>query len=198
LTAEVENAFRVLNTPAARLIAGGEERPLLLEGVEALLASGAIVVDACRNVVRDPRTVVSLVTRPVLFGLVRAGRGVARRCSERSASCSCIRSEIRRRIASHEVANRNRTASQDASATGRCQCDKAWIYTRSPPHAVRRRGEGSNHENRHSRFGCAPCAGAHIQPYRGKRRAGFRKSHGSTLAGSFDVLKVHNFLQFIA
>ena len=40
LTAEVESASLVMNTPAARLIARGEERPLLLEEVEALLASG--------------------------------------------------------------------------------------------------------------------------------------------------------------
>ena len=72
LTAEVENASLVLNTPAARLIANGEERPLLLEEVETLLASDALVVDACRYVVRDRRTAVSLATRPVLFALVRA------------------------------------------------------------------------------------------------------------------------------
>jgi hypothetical protein len=72
LTAEVENASLVLSTPAARLIAGGQERPLLLEEVEALLASGALVVDGCRNVVRDAGTVVSLATRPVLFALARA------------------------------------------------------------------------------------------------------------------------------
>jgi hypothetical protein len=72
LTAEVEGASLVLNTPAARLIARGEERLLLLEEVEALLASKALVVDACRYVVRDARTVVSLATRPVLFALVRA------------------------------------------------------------------------------------------------------------------------------
>jgi tetratricopeptide (TPR) repeat protein len=72
LTAEVESASVVLSTPAARLIAGGEERPLLLEDVEALLASGALVVDGCRNVVRDAGTVVSLATRPVLFALARA------------------------------------------------------------------------------------------------------------------------------
>jgi len=72
LTAEVENASLVLNTPAARLIARGEARPLLLEQVEALLASNALVVDACRRVVRDARTVVSLATRPVLFALARA------------------------------------------------------------------------------------------------------------------------------
>ena len=72
LTAEVESASLVLNTPAARLIARGEERPLLLEDVEALLASKALVVDACRHVVRDARTVVSLARRPVLFALARA------------------------------------------------------------------------------------------------------------------------------
>jgi hypothetical protein len=72
LTAEVESASLVLNTPAARLIARGEERPLLLEEVETLLASEALVVDACRYVVRGAGTVVSLATRPVLFALARA------------------------------------------------------------------------------------------------------------------------------
>ena len=71
LTAEVEGASLVMNTPAARLIARDEERQLLLEEVEALLASGALVVDACRNVVRDAGTIVSLATRPVLFALAR-------------------------------------------------------------------------------------------------------------------------------
>jgi hypothetical protein len=72
LTAEVESASLVLNTPAARLIARGEERLLLLKDVEALLASKVLVVDACRYAVRDARTVVSLATRPVLFALARA------------------------------------------------------------------------------------------------------------------------------
>jgi hypothetical protein len=72
LTAEVESAALVLSTPAARLIARGEERLLLLEEVEVLLASGALVVDACRHVVRDAGTVVSLARRPVLFALLRA------------------------------------------------------------------------------------------------------------------------------
>jgi hypothetical protein len=72
LMAEVESAFLVLNTPAARLITSGEERLLLLEEVEALLASNAFVVDACRHVVRDEGTVVSLAKRPVLFALARA------------------------------------------------------------------------------------------------------------------------------
>jgi hypothetical protein len=72
LTAEVESAYLVLNTPAARLIANGGERVLLLEEVEALLATKAFVVDACRHVVRRASTVVSLATRPVLFALARA------------------------------------------------------------------------------------------------------------------------------
>jgi hypothetical protein len=71
LTAEVESASRVLTTPAARLIVRGEERPLLLEEVEALLGSEALVVDACRHVVRIAGAVVSLTRRPVLFALAR-------------------------------------------------------------------------------------------------------------------------------
>ena len=72
LTAEVESAFLVLNTPAARLIASGEERLLLLEEVEALLGSDAFVVDGCRLVVRDAGKAVSLARRPVLFAIARA------------------------------------------------------------------------------------------------------------------------------
>jgi len=72
LTAEVDSAALLLNTPAARVIARGEERLLLLEEVEALLASKTFVVDACRHVVRDDGKVVSLATRPVLFALARA------------------------------------------------------------------------------------------------------------------------------
>jgi DNA-binding transcriptional ArsR family regulator len=72
LTAEVENASHLLNTPAARLVARGEERLLRLQEVEALLASKALVVDACRHAVRDACTVVSLARRPVLFALARA------------------------------------------------------------------------------------------------------------------------------
>ena len=72
LTAEVANASLILDTPSARLIASGEERLLLLDEVETLLASKALVVDACRQLVRDPGTVVSLARRPVLFALARA------------------------------------------------------------------------------------------------------------------------------
>jgi hypothetical protein len=71
LTAEVESASLMMNTPAARLIASGEERALMLEEVEALLKSRALVVDACRHVVRHQGKVISLATRPVLFALAR-------------------------------------------------------------------------------------------------------------------------------
>jgi tetratricopeptide (TPR) repeat protein len=72
LMAEVESASLVLNTPAARLISNGAERTLLLEDVEALQASQALVVDACRYVVGAAGKAVSLRSRPVLFELARA------------------------------------------------------------------------------------------------------------------------------
>ena len=71
LVAEVESASRTLDAPAARLIANGGGRLLRLDEVEALLASNALVVDACRNVVRLAGTVVPLASRPVLFALAR-------------------------------------------------------------------------------------------------------------------------------
>jgi hypothetical protein len=72
LTAEVEEASLLLKTPVARRISSNEERILGLDEVETLLASNVLVVDACRRVVRDTRTVVSLARRPVLFALARA------------------------------------------------------------------------------------------------------------------------------
>jgi hypothetical protein len=72
LTAEVESAALMLNSPAARLIVRGEERLLLLDEIETLFASRALIMDACRHVVRNARTVVSLARRPVLFALARA------------------------------------------------------------------------------------------------------------------------------
>jgi hypothetical protein len=72
LAAEVENASLALQAPAARLVTRGRERTLLLEEVEALLASRAFVVDACRYAIRQAGESVSLVSRPVLFALARA------------------------------------------------------------------------------------------------------------------------------
>jgi hypothetical protein len=72
LLAEVESAVLVLGAPAARLIARGEKRLLRLDEIETLLASKALVIDACRNVVRHAGKVISLETHPVLFALARA------------------------------------------------------------------------------------------------------------------------------
>jgi biotin operon repressor len=72
LMAEVANTHLFLRTPAARLVTHTTERPLLLEEVEALLASKTLVVDACRHAVHQTATTIPLATRPVLFALVRA------------------------------------------------------------------------------------------------------------------------------
>ncbi len=71
LTAEVESALETLNTPAARLIARGQERLLLLDEVERLLDSDTFIIDGCRHVARHRETVIPLATRPVLLALAR-------------------------------------------------------------------------------------------------------------------------------
>jgi hypothetical protein len=72
LAAEVQAALDALGAPMARLIARGAERALRLHEVEAVLASSALVVDACRHAVRGGGSVVQLAKRPVLMTLVRA------------------------------------------------------------------------------------------------------------------------------
>jgi len=72
LQAEVDAVSKMTTAPVARALSRGSERFLKLEDVEALLASGALVIDACRNVVRRGGEAVSLSTRPVLFALARA------------------------------------------------------------------------------------------------------------------------------
>ncbi len=72
LAAEVEGVSAMLDAPVARRVGGGEDRPLRIEEVEALLASNALVVDACRHVVRHEGAEVALARRPVLFALARA------------------------------------------------------------------------------------------------------------------------------
>jgi hypothetical protein len=72
LLAEVSEARAALDRPAARQVHAGQERPLRLAEVEALLASGALVVDACRRGLRAGATWRPLARRPVLFALARA------------------------------------------------------------------------------------------------------------------------------
>jgi tetratricopeptide (TPR) repeat protein len=71
LQTEVAEARDALDRPAARHIHGGHERPLRLEEVEALLGSGALVVDACRHGVRAGEAWLPLARRPILFALLR-------------------------------------------------------------------------------------------------------------------------------
>ncbi|MBZ9782128.1 helix-turn-helix domain-containing protein [Pseudomonas sp. REP124] len=71
LLAEVDSAVQLLNSTAAHLTTKGQQQPLSLEAVEALLTSPSLVVDACRYVVRDAGMSLSLSTRPILFTLAR-------------------------------------------------------------------------------------------------------------------------------
>src|SRR5258708_16716446 len=71
LSTEVEGAARILDARAARLMARGEERVVRLDEIESLLASKALIVDACRRAVCHAGKVISLETRPVLFALAR-------------------------------------------------------------------------------------------------------------------------------
>lgn len=68
LQAEVDQATRILDAPAARRIDRHATHLLSLDEVESLLCSDALVVDACRNRIGS----LSLGSRPVLFALARA------------------------------------------------------------------------------------------------------------------------------
>ena len=72
LVAEVAEARAVLEQPAARRVRAGDEQALRLDEVEALLGSGALVVDACRHGIRAGPEWLPLARRPVLFALARA------------------------------------------------------------------------------------------------------------------------------
>lgn len=72
LVAEVARTRRALSAPSARLISAGVVRPVRLDEVESLFASGNLVVDACRRAVRGPARSVPLAGRPILFALLGA------------------------------------------------------------------------------------------------------------------------------
>ena len=72
LLAEVADARAVLDRPAARRLHAGHGQPLRLGEVEALFASDALVLDACRRGLRAGATWLPLARRPVLFELARA------------------------------------------------------------------------------------------------------------------------------
>jgi hypothetical protein len=72
LLAEVAEARAALDRPAGRCISAGVEQALRLDEIEALLESGALVVDACRRGLRADGAWQPLTRRPVLFALARA------------------------------------------------------------------------------------------------------------------------------
>jgi hypothetical protein len=72
LIAEVEHARARLDAPAARVADGARVRPVTLAELEALYGSPSLVLDLGRRELRRGRAVVSLVTRPLLLGLLEA------------------------------------------------------------------------------------------------------------------------------
>ncbi|MGQ0546861.1 MAG: helix-turn-helix domain-containing protein [Betaproteobacteria bacterium] len=72
LLAEVAGTREALERPAARRRLAGGEQPLRLDEVAALLASGALVLDACRRGLSAGAAWRPLARRPVLFALARA------------------------------------------------------------------------------------------------------------------------------
>ncbi len=122
LVAEVETALLGLNAPAARAMTAGSERVLLLDEVESLLSSEAFVVDACRHVVRQAGTIISLAKRPVLFALARALAGawpgeVSREMLLKQAFGAKLADESHRARLRVEVARLRRTLRKLAAIT---------------------------------------------------------------------------------
>ncbi|MDM0038952.1 helix-turn-helix domain-containing protein [Variovorax sp. J22G21] len=72
LLAELAELRAVLDRPAARRLFAGAEQALCLDEVAALLASDALVVDACRRGLGAGDAWRPLARRPVLFALARA------------------------------------------------------------------------------------------------------------------------------
>lgn len=72
LQAEVDELQAALERPAARRWQHGMPVALRLDEVEALLASGALVVDGCRRGLRSGPAGWPLARRPLLFALLRA------------------------------------------------------------------------------------------------------------------------------
>ncbi len=72
LLAEVAEVQRALEQPAARRVGADGGQALRLDEVAALMASGTLVVDACRHGLQAGAARVPLARRPLLFALLRA------------------------------------------------------------------------------------------------------------------------------
>jgi hypothetical protein len=85
LIAEVAEARAALDRPAARRLRPGGEQALRLEEVEALRASDALVLDACRRGLGTGAAWQPLTRRPILFTLARALAEAWPQAAERDA-----------------------------------------------------------------------------------------------------------------
>lgn len=72
LLSEVATLRAELTLPAARRLSDVGEQTLRLDEVATLLASGVLVIDACRHGLRLGERWLPLARRPVLFALIRA------------------------------------------------------------------------------------------------------------------------------
>ena len=71
LSAEIDKARVQLERPAARVLKSGVESLATLEEVEQLLASDALIVNACQRHVTSPAATIILSRRPVLFAIAQ-------------------------------------------------------------------------------------------------------------------------------
>ena len=72
LQAEVEDACIRLDQPAARCVGAATDHALRIDQAQALLESGALIVDACRRGVRVGQSWQSLARRPWCLALCRS------------------------------------------------------------------------------------------------------------------------------
>ncbi|MHC1766447.1 MAG: helix-turn-helix domain-containing protein [Verrucomicrobiia bacterium] len=72
LSAEVGRVRGALSSPSARVTRAGVVRLARLDEIESLFASGELIVDGCRRVIRCGGSVITLKGRPILFSLVTA------------------------------------------------------------------------------------------------------------------------------
>jgi hypothetical protein len=105
LLAEVENAVHLLHAPVARQIAPGATRLLRLDDVEALFASGALVIDGCRHAARSGERIIPLAGRGVLFSLAQQ---LAESWPSAASRDALVRRAFRRRRADESLRARLR------------------------------------------------------------------------------------------
>ena len=180
LLAEVAEARAALDRPAARSIRAGHEQSLRLDEVEALIASGALVIDACRRGLRAGAT-----WRPLdaPAGAVRVGararRGVAwRRRSEHALIARAFRTRRPDEIPPGSPARRDRPFTRARRAAGahrghraRLRAHAAWRARGRCPGAAHRwrssvasgaarRRRGLVHLGARAGPGCQPAHGS--------------------------------------